>query len=204
VPLRDLVPETHPELEAVVMKALAKNSSDRWSDCAEMQRALEHVNSMMGMSVTDGDVAKFVRETMGHLFEDRNRKLAEAIRRADNLLAPEPVRKVPAVNRAIRGGAPLPATFQGILPVALDDGSGHDHDAAPPPLAPLPAAPLPSAHPPVVVAPPRPRKRRSPLLFVFLLLIAALGAGAFLVKTGRLPWVAQRLPPWLSILAPPR
>lgn len=199
VPLRELNPATHPELEAIVMKALAKSSSDRWSDCAEMQRALDQISSMMGMHVTDGDVAKFVQDTMGHLFADRNKKLADAIRRADNRLTPEPMRRVPIATRALRGGAPLPATFQGILPVSLDDGSGVSASA--PPL-PLPAQ---TDRPAAMLAPQRPRKRRSSAPYVILfLLIAAIGASAFLVKTGRLPWLAQRLPPWLSMLQPPQ
>ena len=197
VPLCNLVPDTRPDLEAVVMKALAKDAGDRWSDCAEMQRALNQVMSAIGTSVTDGDVAQFVRDTMGHLFEERNRKLAEAIKRADSRLASEPPRKV---SRAVRGGAPLPATFQGILPVALEDGSGRDPSAPPPPLPPLPA--VTTSRPLAMLASQRPRKRRLSGVYILLLLIMVLGVGALLIKTGSLPWLVQRLPPWLSVLAP--
>ena len=203
VPLHELVPDTRPDLEAIVMRALAKAPADRWPDCAEMQRALDQVNNAMGAAVTDGDVAKFVRGLLGAELDERNRRLADAIRQADARLPgadAEPKRAAPPPKTA-RGGAPLPATFAGILPVALDDGSDPQKLDVLPPTPPH-HAPA-SSRPPVAVVPSmRPRKKRSkgPLVLTFLLL--ALGGVAAGVRTGKLPWVAARLPPQRKALAP--
>jgi eukaryotic-like serine/threonine-protein kinase len=203
VPLRELVTGMRPDLEAVVMKALEKDPADRWVSGAEVQRALDGVLNAMNAAVTDGDVAAFVRETLGDILRDRNRRLADAIRAADNRLGPEPTRKSSSAIKAGRGGAPLPATFGGILPVSLDDV----------PLPPRPVSdapergPVPSQRPTSLMVPPAdPRRRRRrrgfPGRYFLLLLVLVLGAGAALTRTGYLPEVASRLPPWLQILSP--
>jgi serine/threonine-protein kinase len=195
VPLRDLVPDVNPELEAIVLRALEKDPDARWPSCAEMQRALDQTASKLGTSVTDGDVARFVRELMGDALAERNAALAEAIQRADARAAtPAPAKAKPAA----RGGAPLPATFEGILPVALEDA------AAPARVdlyTPAPAAPVTSS----TLAPLAPggARRRSPLGLLAVLLIAAAVALAVSVRMGKLPWLAERLP-WLRASAAPR
>jgi len=135
VPLRELVPDTHPELEAIVLKALEKNPAERWQTCAEMQRALDHLLGSMGTTVTDGDVAAFLRDTLGDIIEERRAALKEAIRKADGR-APSTSGAGAQKPRAKSSG-PLPATFEGILPVSLDD--------APASSTPLPTPPPPSS-----------------------------------------------------------
>jgi serine/threonine-protein kinase len=139
VPLGRLVPTVAPEIEAVVMKALEKAPADRWQDCAEMQRAFEQFLNARGETVTDADLARYVRAELGDLLEARRAKLAAAIEAADARVGTRPDPK-PNRPAALSRGTPLPATFSGILPVQLDDAPG--------PIA-APRAPA----PPVAAAP---------------------------------------------------
>jgi serine/threonine-protein kinase len=111
VPLRELAPDTHPELEAIIFKALEKDPAERWQTCAEMQRALDHVLGSMGATVTDGDIAAFLSDVLGDLIEERRAALKEAIRKADGR-APSEAGAGKTRPRP-RAGAPLPATFDG-------------------------------------------------------------------------------------------
>lgn len=129
VPLSTLVPSVAPEIEAVVMKALEKNPLDRFQTCAEMQLALEQFLSAKHATVTEADLAHFVRDAAGDLRDERKAKLDAAILAGDARskgTATEPRGR--ASNR--RGGAPLSATSSGILPVALDDTLEADAAAA--------------------------------------------------------------------------
>ena len=77
VPLRQLAPDVPPELEAAVDRALAKDPAERWPDCAAMQRALQEIASTVGPPVTDGDVARYMRTTLGDLVEERRKSLTD-------------------------------------------------------------------------------------------------------------------------------
>jgi hypothetical protein len=86
-----------------------------------MQRAIDDALRDLGTSVTDGDVAAYVRDLFGDLVEQQKVALAKAIERADaRASSVPPVAKKKAGGRA---GAPLSATAEGILPVILDEGS---------------------------------------------------------------------------------
>ncbi len=120
VPLATLVPDVPPAIDALVTKALEKDPADRWQTCAEMQRALEEFLTSRGAVVPDADLARFVREALGELHTERRAELAAAIEVGDaRAQATRPSPRGRAAER--RGGAPLPATFSGILPVDLDD-----------------------------------------------------------------------------------
>ncbi|MFO0590679.1 MAG: protein kinase [Polyangiaceae bacterium] len=194
VPLRELVPDTRPELEAIILKALEKDPEDRWQTCAEMQRALDQLLGSMGVTVTDGDVAAFLRDTLGDIIEERRASLKEAIRKADGRAPSES--GAARVRARPKGGAPLPATFDGILPVALDDGpSPTSAPISSPVSTPLPntppsskraADPASSRPSPVVVKSSAPQKSGT-WLYVFAAVMIVIAAVLVAAATGKLP-----------------
>lgn len=74
-----------PELEPIVLRALAKDRDERYASCDEMLRALDGLPSHLRAS-SDADVARFVRQ----LFDERRaasrKQLDEAIDRANRAL----------------------------------------------------------------------------------------------------------------------
>lgn len=189
VPLRDIVPSTPADVEAIVLRALEKDPSARFPDCAMMQRALDQAISNLGAPVTDGDVGAFVKSVVGDRIADRRAKLSAAIDHADNAPAGLPNSDSPSAKRGGSSrGAPLPATFAGIIPVSLDD--------APPSTSPsggkTPAAvAVPPARPSLILTPVRPRRSAGLLLLLFAL--ASIGAIWFAMRAGYLPWLTERL-----------
>jgi serine/threonine-protein kinase len=209
VPLRDLIPTVPPELEAIVDRALAKDPAERWPDCAAMQRVVDRLASSLGPPVTDGDVARYVRATLGELVEERRKRLAVSIQLADARIATpaERGRRRSATRPAI-GGAPLPATYAGILPVKLDGSPDEiELDVEPDPEpdeAPVEQGGRPAPAPVVAT---RRRKRRSILPYVLLALVALLGGAVLAVRTGRLRLpdaIRSRVPPALAPYLLPR
>lgn len=179
VPLTELVPDVNPELAGIVHKSLAKDPNDRYETCAEVQRALDHVQASLGVTVTDGDVASFVKRLMGDLITERAKKLEAAIKKSDERAASGPPKPDPRASRPSGAGippapslpsGPLPATYGGFLPVALDGTE-----------LPRPAAPdRPISVSPVVSTPPSARIPVLPILgVVAIVLVLALAAGIF-------------------------
>ncbi|WP_437682801.1 serine/threonine protein kinase [Sorangium sp. So ce131] len=200
VPLRELVPDVPFDLALAIERALAKDPADRWNDCASFQRTLDQIAISLGTPVTDGDVGRFVRDTLGSIVEERRKKLAAAIQVADSRHSARPPvgagagaagaqrgdRRGKQAPAAPAGSTPLPATFAGILPVALDD--------APPKSAArsLPASglgvPVASAPPSLVTPSPRPRRRWRRRVFLAVLMLVLLISGAALAaRAGLLP-----------------
>ncbi|MFT3767746.1 MAG: serine/threonine-protein kinase [Minicystis sp.] len=111
VPLRNIVPSTPPEFEAVVLKALRKEPKDRYTTAADMQRALDHAAATVGATTTEEDVATFVKQALGELLTKRSQELRASIDRADGRTpsavevapAPEapPTAKPPAVEPSV-------------------------------------------------------------------------------------------------------
>ena len=60
--LIDLNPKVTPELEQVVLRALARDPDDRFQHAADMQEALAHVLFGGGMKVTSRDIARLVQD----------------------------------------------------------------------------------------------------------------------------------------------
>ncbi|WP_441286560.1 serine/threonine protein kinase [Sorangium sp. KYC3313] len=192
VPIRELVPDVPFDLELAIERALAKDPADRWNDCASFQRTLDQIAISLGAAVTDGDVGRFVRETLGDAVAERRKKLATAIQLADSRLSsrgelrstsgrrgePRSSKRPPA------GNTPLPATFAGILPVSLDE---------PPPKSSFPPPssrklPVKSAPPALMTPAPRRRRRWPRRIFLALVVVLLLVSGAALAaRAGLLP-----------------
>jgi serine/threonine-protein kinase len=81
-----VVPEYPPELEPIVLKALAKDRNDRYANCDELLRALDGLPAHLRAS-SDADVARFVRGLFGERREESRRQLESAIGRANVLNA---------------------------------------------------------------------------------------------------------------------
>ncbi|WP_437960775.1 serine/threonine-protein kinase [Sorangium sp. So ce119] len=194
VPLRELMPDVPFDLAVAIERALAKDPADRWNDCASFQRTLDQIAISIGTPVTDGDVGRFVRETLGDIVAERRKKLATAIQLADSRMTSRGERTTSTVRgdrrarqqQAPAGSTPLPATFAGILPVSLDDAPPKSSSQAPP-SAGL-AQPVASAPPALVTPAPRPRRRwrRRFRLALFVVLLLVSGA-AFAARAGILP-----------------
>lgn len=82
--------EGYPQkLEAVLMKAIAKDPNDRYSTALEMARALEETLPEAERVHGGERVGRFVNELLGAQREEQRAQLAEALRRADRAsLAP--------------------------------------------------------------------------------------------------------------------
>jgi serine/threonine-protein kinase len=70
-------------LEAVVMKALAKNPRDRFSSAHELQRALDMALPASQRLTTDAEVAAFMHSLLNERHEQRKTALKMALRVAD-------------------------------------------------------------------------------------------------------------------------
>lgn len=82
-----------PELEAIVLRALAKDRDERFATCDDMLRALDALPAELRAS-SDADVAQFVRQLFSDRREARRKQLDEAIERANRAL---PVAPLPGV-----------------------------------------------------------------------------------------------------------
>jgi eukaryotic-like serine/threonine-protein kinase len=80
---RKFLPEYPVALEAVVLKALAKNANDRYATASEMQRALDQCFPVAERVNTDEDVGIFIGKLFGKKRDESRAALAEALALAD-------------------------------------------------------------------------------------------------------------------------
>ncbi len=80
---RKFLPDYPVSLEAVVLKALAKNANDRYASASEMQRALDQCFPVAERVNTDEDVGKFIGNLFGKKRDESRAALAEALALAD-------------------------------------------------------------------------------------------------------------------------
>lgn len=71
-----------PELEPIVLKALAKNRDDRYPSCDAFFRALGQLPMHLRVG-SDADVGRFVQDLLGDRRAEQKRRLDEALARAD-------------------------------------------------------------------------------------------------------------------------
>lgn len=72
-----VVPGYPPELEPIVLKALAKDRNHRFASCDEMLRALDGLPPSLRLS-SDSDVATYVNSLFGDKRAEQRRKIDEA------------------------------------------------------------------------------------------------------------------------------
>ncbi len=82
VPPSTVVDGYAPELETIVLKALAKNRDQRYPSCDAMLRALSNLPPHLRVG-SDADVGAYVQDLLGDRRQEQKRKLDEALARAD-------------------------------------------------------------------------------------------------------------------------
>ena len=106
-----------PELESVVMKALAKNKQDRFQTARELSRALQTYLMRSGKFVDSESVAAFVREVFSDRIQKREAHLAWASevtstvnvdRIRGNLTQPSTEREADSHPQPKPGASPFP------------------------------------------------------------------------------------------------
>lgn len=106
----ELDPTYPPQLEQVVLKALAKNRDERFATAQDQQIALERFLVDSGQQITDSDVARLLSEKMGTEITARKEEIR---RRALALEAAPPKGAAPAERLETEAGmvseAPPPA-----------------------------------------------------------------------------------------------
>jgi hypothetical protein len=88
VPSRERRPEIPPELEAILLKAMAQRPEDRWSTAGDMARAIEGWLASTGAIVGEEEIAALVMRCFGPRIEDRAREVREASERFGEAQAP--------------------------------------------------------------------------------------------------------------------
>jgi len=83
VPPSRFLPKYPPSLEAVLLKALAKDANHRYSTASDFQRALYLCLPPGERANTDEDVGVFIRQLFGRRREESRAALAEALAQAD-------------------------------------------------------------------------------------------------------------------------
>ncbi|WP_437681374.1 protein kinase domain-containing protein [Sorangium sp. So ce131] len=86
-PPREIMPEVHPELDRIIMRALAKNPNDRYQTAAELRRDLEQVSLAVRESYTDKQVGQLVRDLLPGVAEARKERIDQAIDELDRIIA---------------------------------------------------------------------------------------------------------------------
>jgi serine/threonine-protein kinase len=80
---RSFIPEYPAGLEAVLLKALAKDANARFASASEFQRALDQCLPVAERANTDEDVGTFIRKLFGNKREESRTALAAALALAD-------------------------------------------------------------------------------------------------------------------------
>ena len=168
-------PEVPQNLDAVVMKALAREPDERYANASDMLRDLDSVLYSYTPAPGSADVAIYL-----HRLQAEEAAVADAKARAAAQAAQEPE---PARRRKSKG-APV-ARKTGSAPVVRDEPA-----AEPPPRAPRPSPPEPApAHEPEVFASgiagaDTERKNRTPLYAAIGVAVLLLGFGAWRLMKG--------------------
>jgi serine/threonine-protein kinase len=82
---RKFLPDYPAGLEAVLLKALAKDASDRYATASEFLRALDQALPVAERANTEEDVSTFLTKLLGAKREEGRIALNEALQRADQL-----------------------------------------------------------------------------------------------------------------------
>jgi len=83
-------PDYPPELEAIVMRALAKDRADRWQTAGEMQAALEGFVRRERIAVSTIALSEFMRSLFAEKLAKQGEELARDVRQLEPAPTPEP------------------------------------------------------------------------------------------------------------------
>ena len=76
-PIRKVNPSVHPELERIVVKALAKDKNQRYQTSAALHRDLNRFINTQYPEFSPQDFSVFVKNTFSEIFTEQRRKLVE-------------------------------------------------------------------------------------------------------------------------------
>ncbi|MCC6556099.1 MAG: protein kinase [Polyangiaceae bacterium] len=82
-PPADLVPDLPARLDALILRALAKDPADRFQTAVELSRELEQVSMELGPRLSDRVIGAVARRLLPGIAEARRARLAEAAERLD-------------------------------------------------------------------------------------------------------------------------
>ena len=113
IPPSERMPGYPTELEALVLKALARDAGDRFQTAEEMGRALEVWLVKEKQSVSDANVASVLMATLGHRINVRAKEIEDAVSgiEAPTVVRPSPTtdsHHVDGVSAATLGGSATP------------------------------------------------------------------------------------------------
>ncbi|XYI01862.1 protein kinase domain-containing protein [Sorangium sp. So ce1128] len=127
-PPREIMPEVHPELDRIIMRALAKNPNERYQTAAELRRDLEQVSVAVRESYTDKQVGQLVRDLLPGVAEARKERIDQAIDELDRILAERAHPHKPQASRP-EDATEVMLRRISMLPI-LQDGQEATEDAA--------------------------------------------------------------------------
>ncbi len=117
VPPSELDPDYPPELEAIVLRALAKDRNERYQTAEELQDALERWLVSTRSLVTNTDIASYLMEVLGPRVRERNERVFKALRN-EGVIDEEPLDALPGES-----GESVSATVSGTAGVVLRERS---------------------------------------------------------------------------------
>ncbi len=115
----DLVPGYPRDLEAIVLRAMAKDPMQRYPSADRMRVALEEWLARSGPIVTETQVAQAVRDRVGALVDKRNAVLRDRMRDAGATAEPSPVFEPPRDGSSSRSSSAIRSVTQ------TDSGVSH-------------------------------------------------------------------------------
>lgn len=83
IPPRKFLPDYPATLEAVLLKALAKDAKLRYATASELQRALDQSLPIAERAQTDEDIGHFMTKLFGNKREESRKALADALANSD-------------------------------------------------------------------------------------------------------------------------
>jgi serine/threonine-protein kinase len=122
MPPRKVIPDYPPEVERIIVKALAKDPDKRYQTANEMLRDLDQLPSKLRAS-TDEEVANFVKKLLGNKRDERQAALAEALILADEHAKHR--QTMPGLN-----SDPIRQSVQSSVSVVTGTGAIHVGDGA--------------------------------------------------------------------------
>ncbi|XXY48469.1 serine/threonine-protein kinase [Sorangium sp. So ce269] len=127
-PPREIMPEVHPELDRIIMRALAKNPNERYQTAAELRRDLEQVSVAVRESYNDKQVGQLVRDLLPGVAEARKERIDQAIDELDRILSERAHPHKPQASRP-EDATEVMLRRISMLPI-LQDGQEATEDAA--------------------------------------------------------------------------
>ncbi len=141
-------PECPPELDEIVLTALAKTPDERWQSAGAMHRALDHVAKKHGLQATNREIAEWVEWGFEQPLQSKRIDPNQRLERDDSAPIPLP----PVASKSRSGKQPSLKSVGPVMPVDNVDSAsielvwgGRGSGRSKRPSAPVPGANTPSS-----------------------------------------------------------